>query len=145
MKNQDHVSIPKGRYVVQVSKVWPKKPDQNEADPWNVRGLMKLDGLPEGEDTVEIAFDIPAEERVNYNKGDTLGLEGSFKQYILPDGTPYRTETWSPSGRPDITYGGNLFFVFSGTPHLLKRGVQLFGGELSPEESIARFKFDPGA
>ncbi len=144
---KDIINIPEGRYVVQIIKVWPKNPDQNEAnesDPWNVRALMRLEGLPEG-DFVEVSFDIPAEERACYHKGDTFGLEGSFRQYILPDGTAYRTAVWSPSGRPDISYGGNLFYTFTGSPQLLKRGVNLFGGELTPEESIAKFKFDPGA
>ena len=141
----DHISIPEGRYVVQIIKVWPKNPDQNEAnaaDPWNVRCLMQLEGLPEGEDFVEVSFDVPSGERHHYCKGDTFGLEGSFRQHLLPDGTAYRTATWSPAGNPNVTYGGNLFYIFTGSPQLLKRGVNLFGGELTREEAKAKFKFD---
>ncbi len=139
-----NVKIPEGRYVAQIIKVWPKNPDQNESasDPWNVRALMRLEGLPEGEDFIEVSFDIPSEERHHYHKGDTFGLEGAFRQHLLPDGTPYRTATWSPSGAPDIEYGGNLFYIFTGTPCLLKRGVQMYGGELTPAEAKKRFKFD---
>lgn len=138
---KDHHTIPEGRYVARIQKVWPKNPDQQTADPWNVRCLLKLE-LPEGEDTVEVSFDIPAEERGHYNKGDIFGLEGTFRQHILPDGTAYRTDVWSPSGRPDISYGGNLFYIFTGSPQLLKRGVQLFGGECTPAEAKAKFSFD---
>ena len=141
---KDHINIPQGRYVAKIHKVWPKRPDQPEGEPWNVRCLLTLE-LPDGEDTVEVSFDIPAEERGHYNKGDTFGLEGTFRQYILPDGTAYRTESWSPAGRPDLEYGNNLFYIFTGSPQLLKRGVQTFGGALTREESIAKFKFDPSA
>jgi hypothetical protein len=139
------VKIPEGRYVAQIIKVWPKNPDQNEAneaDPWNVRCLLRLE-LPEGEDTVEVSFDIPARERHHYNRGDTFGLEGTFRQHLLPDGTAYRTATWSPAGAPDKVFGNNLFYVFTGTPRLIKRGVQMYGGECTPAEAKA-FGFDVG-